>query len=175
MSDLQNLEWKEFKISDLFDVNERGKRLVISKREDGNYPFVTAGESLNGISSFINNQKHKKYKNAITIDMFGNSFFQNFDFKCDDNITILKNNNINIHIGLFLIGILGKLKEKYSYGNQIRPNRLKKDKILLPVDKNGSPNWDFMEKYMKDIEQKMLNKVFKYYKEKLNSNGGGTS
>lgn len=46
---LNDVEWREFKISDLFDVSVRGKRLILSDRENGPIPFVTAGESNNGI------------------------------------------------------------------------------------------------------------------------------
>ena len=58
---LTDREWKEFKVGDLFDVNVRGRRLIVTKREEGKTPLVTAGESENGISSFIENKEHKTY------------------------------------------------------------------------------------------------------------------
>ena len=73
---LDDVEWRGFFISEIFSFTERGRRLKIDDRENGNIPFVTAGESDNGISSFICNIKQKSYNKAITIDMFGNAFFQ---------------------------------------------------------------------------------------------------
>lgn len=87
---LNDVEWGEFFINDVFTFIERGRRLKIDDREEGDIPLITAGESNNGISSFINNPKQKTYNNAITIDMFGNTFYQQEKFKCDDNITVLK-------------------------------------------------------------------------------------
>jgi hypothetical protein len=31
------------------------------------------------------------------------------------------------------------------------------DKIYLPVDKNGDPDWDYMEEYMKMVQRKTEN------------------
>lgn len=160
---LTDVEWREFRVGDLFDTNNRGKRLTNNSRERGNIPFVTAGESNNGISSFISNLKHKKYSKAITLDMFGHSFYQAFEFKCDDNITVLKNENLNNYSSLFMANLLNRLQEKYSYGNQVRPNRLKKDIIMLPIDSQGHPNWQFMEDYIKQEQKVQAQKVTDYY------------
>ncbi|QEJ98623.1 restriction endonuclease subunit S [Treponema phagedenis] len=168
---LKDVEWKEFFIGELFDVNTRGKRLIISHREKGGIPFITAGESNNGISGFIDNPLQKQYEKAISLDMFGNSFYQDFKFKCDDNITILKNKHINKNTGIFISSILKRLTEKYSYGNQIRPNRLKKDKIMLPVDNQGNTHWEFMENYIKQEQKAQVQKIIDYYEQKILQNG----
>ena len=170
---LDNVGWGEFYLSDIFDFIERGRRLKISDREEGLVPFVTAGESLNGVSSFVNNEKHKIYENGITIDMFGNAFFQKGIFKCDDNITVLKNQKFNDEIYLFLTSRLNILKQKYSYGKQLRPNRLCRDKLVLPIDSNGNPNWQFMEDYVKQEMQAQSQCVVSYYENKLLKLGGG--
>ena len=161
------MEWKAFYITKLFSFIERGRRLKIEDRESGNIAFVTAGESNNGISSFIKNEKHKEYKNAITIDMFGNAFFQKGRFKCDDNITVLKNKNFKSEVYIFITSRLNILNQKYSYGKQLRPNRLIRDKIMLPIDSLGSPNWQFMEEYIKQKEKKHTKMIVEYYKEML--------
>jgi hypothetical protein len=40
--------------------------------------------------------------------------------------------------------------EKYSYGYKFSQKRIKKQKILLPT-KNGSPDWEYMEQYAKNM------------------------
>lgn len=172
---LKDRVWKEFKVGDLFDVNVRGRRLVVSNRQQGKIPFVTAGESQNGISSFINNEEQMTYSNAITLDMFGNAFYQKFDFKCDDNITVLINENVNQYSAFFIVTLLNRLREKYSYGNQVRPNRLKNDKILLPIDQNGIPDWQFMEDFMRKIEQDKVKTILEYYKNMPKCQWGGVN
>ncbi|WP_034907610.1 restriction endonuclease subunit S [Campylobacter ureolyticus] len=168
---LNDVEWGEFFIKDIFTFTERGKRLKINDREVGNIPFITAGESNNGISSFINNKKQKKYYKAITIDMFGNAYYQEEKFTCDDNITILKNKSFSKEIYLFLTSRLNILKYKYSYGKQLRPNRLNRDRIMLPIDSNSNPNWKFMEDYIKQEQKDIAQKVISYYEQKILETG----
>ena len=36
------------------------------------------------------------------------------------------------------------------------PGRLKRQKILLPIDGNSQPNWDYMEAYMQNLEQQQI-------------------
>lgn len=170
---LADREWKEFKVGDLFDVNVRGRRLIVTKREEGKTPLVTAGESENGISSFIENKEHKTYSNAITLDMFGNAFYQKNAFKCDDNITVLQNENMTKYSAFFIITLLNRLREKYSYGNQVRPNRLKNDRIMLPIDKNKIPDWEFMEAFMRKIEEDKVKNILEYYQNSVKMSSGG--
>lgn len=69
----------------------------------------------------------------------------------------IKNVRINKFIGLFLQCSLQSSVEKcFSFGNGMIPERVKKKKIVLPVDANGEPNRGFMEQYIKNIEQKKV-------------------
>ena len=72
--DLKNREWKEFPVKSLFNI-ERGKRLIIRNRISGNIPFVTAGFQNQGVAELIQNKEQKSFSNSITIDMFGNVFY----------------------------------------------------------------------------------------------------
>ena len=67
--------WKEFAMSDLGFKNYHGKRLKKSDRLEGNIPFITAGKENQGVASYINNAPFV-YTDAITVDMFGNSYYQ---------------------------------------------------------------------------------------------------
>lgn len=152
-------EWREFSVVGLFDLIERGRRITQQHRVYGFTPLVTAGESLNGISSFINNQEQRTFKRGITLDMFANTFYQNYPFKCDDNITVLLLAEKSAYVHLFLVVMLTRLKEKYSYAKQVRPHRLKREYIMLPIQADGTPDWAFMEAYMKQVEEEHLSEV----------------
>lgn len=62
----------------------------------------------------------------------------------------LKDRDMNKWMGIFLCTCIEKLKPKYSYGKSLSPTRLKTEKIWLPT-KNGEPDYDFMEKYIKSL------------------------
>jgi hypothetical protein len=40
---------------------------------------------------------------------------------------------------------------KYSYGRARILSKIKDEIIKLPIDKNGSPDWEFMENYIKAL------------------------
>lgn len=164
---LDKPEWKDFFVVDLFSEINRGRRLKTEDREEGKTPFVTAGEMNNGISDFVDNLNHKEYERAITVDMFGKTFYQKGKFKCDDNITVLKNDSFSDEIYIFLASSINILNSKYSYGNQLRPHRLSKDKIILPVNNKGTPHWKFMEDYIKQEQKIQAQKIIDYYESKM--------
>lgn len=47
-------------------------------------------------------------------------------------------------------------REKYGYGYKMGTGRLKRQRILLPVNNIGQPDWEFMEEYMRQIESRKI-------------------
>ena len=56
--------------------------------------------------------------------------------------------------------MLNRLSEKYNFNREINDNRIKSERILLPVKNNGEPDYKFMEDFMIKIEQRLTS----YYK-----------
>lgn len=148
--------WRWFYLGDLFTL-EKGERLTKFDRVRGDIPLVTAGENNNGVSELISleNFKDKKkiFENKITIDMFFNVFYHDYQYFSDDNVHTLVPISalLNKYNSLFLVMILSKLKYKYAYGRQARLARIPTERIRLPSDKNGNPDWQFMEDYIKSL------------------------
>ena len=70
------------------------------------------------------------------------------------------------------------MEEKYSFNREINDKRIQREKILLPVNSDGLPDWRFMEDFMKQIERDKIAAVLSYYNNSLNNNGlrgGGES
>ena len=160
--------WKEFALKDLFGDPIRGTRITTNDRMEGKIPFVTAGEQNEGVSDFISNSEAETHKNAITIDMFGNSFYHGYDFKCDDNILVMTNSYINEKIGNFIASVISIDIYKNSYGRQYRQKDYMRHIIKLPIKHNDDgtpfidttyqyskdgyvPNWEWMENYIKAL------------------------
>lgn len=165
--DLKNKEWKEFSVLSLFKI-ERGKRLVIPKRIKGNIPLVTAGFQNAGVAELIKNEEQKSYFNAVTIDMFGNSFYREYEFKCDDNIHVLKNKALNRFNGNFIANCFNQTTQNtFSYGKQFRLKTLEKLKILFPTNEKGEPDFEFMEAFMKQKEQEKFQEYNDYISQRI--------
>ena len=148
--------WKYFKIVDLFDI-KKGERLVKEERIGGDTPLITATSENNGVVNYISYDEFKDskklFRDKLTIDMFFNVFYHNYEYFSDDNVHTLipKNISLNKYVCLFLVAILKQLQYKYDFGRQVRLQRLDFDKIKLPIDKNGNPDWQFMEDYVKSL------------------------
>lgn len=153
--------WKEFKIKDIFNI-QKGERLTVVDRTLGNTPLLTASSVNNGISSFIDydifKDKKRIFENKITVDMFCNVFYQEFEYFSDDNIhTLLFKNKLykkyykNKYINLFLVSILKQLSRKYDYGRQVRLKRFEEEIISLPITNRKELDFEFMENYIKSL------------------------
>lgn len=170
---LENVEWKEFVIGKIFEVKATLSRIDKNKLngKKGSYPYITRSDKVNGIDDFIDKQDGYKCDeaNVITIGLdTQTAFYQNNIFYTGQNIQILKNNQLNKYNAFFVIVELKKFMEKFNWGgNGATLTRLKRGKILLPIDFKGNPNWQFMEDYIKDIEYKKIKDIIVYYQRKL--------
>lgn len=154
--------WGEFVVGELFDNVTRGTRLKKSDRKSGPTPLVTAGSENQGIAEHILENKELFDGINLTIDMFGNVFARNYPFYADDNILVLKTNVHTFNQIQFMAGSLAHLANEYGYTNQFRQNTLNNTTIKLPLKPSADSSnytqedidWDYMENFMKAIEEK---------------------
>ena len=151
-------EWKEFRVGDLFDVELSKGDIKADETDEGIVNLISSGEADNGIVKHIDKAGDGIAEifsgNKITIDMFGYAFYQAEAFyavsHCRVNILSAKF-DLNVNIGLFIATVIKKEKFKYSYGRAIYSNEASEMIIKLPIDKEGYPDWQFMEDYIKSL------------------------
>lgn len=152
-------QWKWFSYSYLF-VPQRGEINSIfgikNKREG--LPVISATTKNNGVVGYSEKDDGQQFPpNSITIANTGQGSvgfpcFQEKSFYATNNITVLiPAFKCNKYIGLFLCTLIKKDRYKYSFGRVLNENRFNDAKIRLPVDKNGNPDWQFMEDYIKSL------------------------
>ena len=89
----------------------------------------------------------------LTIDMFGNCFYRDYEYKADDNILSFSC-NMNREISLFVASAVNKsVSKKYNYGNQFRLNSYMKTEIFLPCLPSGTLDYALMETYIRALEK----------------------
>lgn len=165
---LNKKEWDVFFLNEIFSEIQRGKRL---KKEDhiiGQMPYVSSSALNNGIDGFINNKNSVRiFSNCLSLANSGSvgaTFYHPFKYVASDHITKLENKNFNEFIYLFISTITKRLNEKYSFNREINDQRIKREKIVLPIDKNGRPDYDYIENYIKKIEYEKLTKYIEIKK-----------
>lgn len=162
-----------FKISDIFDIST-GANVSEDKLIQGNIPRISATAQNNGIQRYTNlidDSHFRTSENFISISFLGNSFYHPYLASVDMKIHILKSKDVvlNRYNGTYLTTVLNKQMKKYNYGNQLSSSKLKKEILLLPITNDNEPNYEFMENYMKTIEQNLYNKYKNYVKSTYNN------
>lgn len=169
--DLKKIEWGEFDLNQIFPEIQRGKRLKKGDHKIGIQPYVSSSAVNNGIDGFVGNTvKVRRFSNCLTIANSGSvgaTFFQPFSFVASDHVTKLENKDFNEHIYLFISSITKRLSEKYSFNREINDKRIQREKIILPINSKGEPDFEFMEQYMCKKEQEKIEKFENYINKRI--------
>ncbi len=152
---LQDREWKEFKITEIFSCIKRGKRQKEDDRIAGDIAYYSASIGNNGLTDFISNPSFIFKNNAIIYSTFGDAYFVPANFSTSDEITILYSEKLNKYNALFIVQALKQNHSKYCFGRKAFSNKITKDKIMLPVNSAGEPDYEFMEGYIKELKDKL--------------------
>lgn len=170
MRKIDTSQWGEFIVGDMFEIiNGKG----ITKNELYEHPgkiiAVQSGEDNNGCIGYIdedycNEVGYYVYKEScLTVARSGSSGFVTFQENgcvCGDSAKILKPKySLSRNQFLFLRAILMINKRKYHYNDKVSEKRYSKDVILLPVDNQGCPDWDFMEDYMWGVDNTVRDRL----------------
>lgn len=146
--------WKQFKISDLFNV----KGTKTTKLDDlelagsGMYPYVTTQAVDNGVAGYYGICTEEG--NVITADsaVIGFCSYQEKSFSASDHVEkLIPKFEMNKYIALFLTTIINLENYRYNYGRKFNQTKIKETLIKLPIDSQGNPDWLFMENYIKSL------------------------
>lgn len=155
--------WKVFRIDSIFDMFT-GASISQDKFNVGSIPRITVTDTNNGIGLFteiLEDRNYRSFQNFISISFLGSVFYHNYEASLDMKIHGLKikNRELNSNLAQFIIVCLKNSLPKVSYGNQLSSKDLLTKSILLPVDKNGTPDWTFMEEYVQ-VKSNQINNTY---------------
>ena len=155
--------WKVFRIDSIFDMFT-GASISQDKFNVGSIPRITATDTNNGIGLFterLEDRNYRSFQNFISISFLGSVFYHNYEASLDMKIHGLKikNRELNSNLAQFIIVCFKNSLPKVSYGNQLSSKDLLTKSILLPVDKNGTPDWTFMEEYVQ-VKSNQINNTY---------------
>lgn len=157
---LKDKEWKSFFVVDVFDTIQRGKRLKIADHVEGSIPYVSSSALNNGVDNFVSNDKGvRKFADCLSLansGSVGSTFYEPFEFVASDHVTHLKNEEFNKYHYLFLATMTSRLSQKYNFNREINDKRISREIILLPLNDEGVPDYEYMEQYSKNLLYKKL-------------------
>lgn len=158
MLNLDTRAWSSFRIKDLFEVSLADGDIKEKECELGNIPLVSSGETNNGIVTYTNGICLKPSTiipgNKITVDMFGNAYFQPDEFYCVSHgrVNILTPRYpLTANHSLFICSLIKLEKYRFSYGRALYSKGIKELTIKLPTTESGSPDWEWIDSYMHSV------------------------
>ncbi|MGN1153522.1 MAG: restriction endonuclease subunit S, partial [Candidatus Gastranaerophilaceae bacterium] len=149
-------EWGEYSPVNLFEFEHPSARSS-KNYENGNVPFVYSGSFNNGVEKFVNPKNEKLDKpNCISLSPVDcSAFYQEYPFLGrgggGSSIYLLRNEHLNKYNALFICAVLKKFYGKYYYDNQLSETKFKKEFVCLPYKTDDEPDWEYMEKYIRNL------------------------
>ena len=160
---LCGVKWIAFYLREVFSEIQRGRRLKTEDHTSGIVPYVSSSAMNNGVDDFIGNTSGvRKFKDCMNSGSVGKSFFHEYEFIASDHVTALKAPHMDKYIYLFIATITQRFSEKYSFNREINESRVNREKIMLPINEHGLPDWDFMHNFMRHIEAQKLSAVISH-------------
>ena len=155
--------WHEYALEELFSVGA-GKRLTNADKIEGNRPFIGATDNSNGITGFVGNSNTSYDKNVLGVNYNGApciAFYHPYECIFSDDVKRLHllHHEDNEYVLLFFKAIVMQQRTKYSYGYKFKEKRMLRQKLMIPVDDDGKPDYAYMAQYAKNM---MLRKYRQY-------------
>ena len=120
--------------------------------KDGKIRFIGASAINNGITAYISNDEHLHPQNTITLSYngsIGEAFYQDEIFWASDDVNVLYPKfEMNKEIAFFIIPLLKTAGKRYAFIDKWKKEDMEKSKIPLPADKDGNPDYEYIENYM---------------------------
>ena len=151
---IESKTWKWFSYSELFTISgsKTTPKDVLEQFGPGEYPYVTTQANNNGVNSFYNYWTEEG--GVLTIDsaVLGYCSYQEKRFSASDHVEILTPRfPMNKYVAIFLTTLINMEQYRYCYGRKRSQSKLYISKIKLPIDSEGTPDWQFMEDYIKSL------------------------
>lgn len=161
LNENEPVTWKTFNLPEIFSIHSASSSVNKDQLfEGGDIPYVTRTDRNNGIQDFVYEQKNHRRDTGRCITVGSDTqtaFYQPTAFYSGQSIKILNGEGLNLFTAKFLLTMLRKTLSIYSWGsNGATLTRLKRSRILLPVTESGDPDFEFMERFVREREARLV-------------------
>ena len=169
------MDKKAFKLGALF-TSKNGDIDIKKEHINGEgYPVVSSGNDNTGILGCSDIEACVIPKNTITVDMFGNVYYRDFDYKIVTHarvFALLPNGfSLDEKTGLYFATSLVWLSHIFSYDNMCSYKKIKDMEIEVPVIKSPDPDheytvddidWQYMRERIAELERERIAELDAY-------------
>lgn len=167
---------KEFEAYKLFEI-KKGKRLTKADMKPGNINFIGSTSVNNGVTAKIGNTKYLHPAHTITVSYngsVGEAFLQDEQFWASDDVNVwYPRFKFNNEIMIYIMTVIKKLSTKYSYTAKWTIDKMRAEKLILPVIESSDPDheytiddidYEYMQDRIAELEQDRITELDAYLK-----------
>lgn len=158
--------YRDFRIGDLFVASNGDTDIQATHINGQGIPVVSSGTKNNGIIGLTDIKAKVFEPRTITIDMFGNCYYQNDRYKMVTHARVFSLSPLDFTLnekrGLYLVAQFSFLNKLFSYGNMASWQRIKDFHVSLPIWENGEIDFLFIENYMQAIKDYRIKELDDY-------------
>lgn len=166
--------FKEFEADELFEI-KKGKRLTKADMKPGDINFIGSTSSNNGVTAKIGNTEHLHPAHTITVSYngsVGEVFLQDEPFWASDDVNVwYPKIKIDDRALLYIMTLIKKLNAKYSYTAKWTIDKMRAEKLSLPIIETSDPNheytvedidFEYMQERIAELEQERITELDAY-------------
>lgn len=162
---LNDREWKPIAIINIFDklIPGKGKGLNHLHQVKYGIPYIGATNRNNGVLCFVEKDDYscKMIQDGNCIGFIKNgdgsagyAIYKQTPFISTSDVIYGYAKWLNLYTGLFFVVAQDLIENKYSHGYKRNAQHLRGDRVMLPVTRDGVPDFQFMEDYIKEFIEK---------------------
>ena len=146
----------------------KSKGLNHLEQDASGIPYLGATNRNNGVLTFVRPVEGLVQRgNCIAFirngeGSVGYSVYKREDFIATSDITCGYADFLNEYVGLFITTVADKVRGKYNFNYKRSDTRLRGERLMLPVDDSGAPDFEYMAAFVKNIVAEKYRKYLAY-------------
>lgn len=185
----RRVQYKDFRIGDLFEKlpapykgkNRKQDNVSKTLTSEFNLPLINCKWGNNGIMYYGRESDFTYYENVLSIiyngpPTVGTVYAQErIGVYTDSYLVALKKEIMPVMTMMLCLYLKTAIEKsihdtKYSRADKATwENKVENDSITLPITKDGTPDFEYMEQYMRIQEKMVLREIFQMNTELLNT------
>ena len=170
-----NVKYGKFTVEELFNVKgtkstDAGKVHFVGK-QDGDAQFIGRTNANYGLQGYVNSKDfafEPNKANTISVSQVGTitAQYRDFPYYTSQNITKLSADFLNRQIGLYICSAINQWLRgaQFEGYHTLKMADLKKQQLILPVTPSGTPDFEYMEERIRELEEERIRELDAYLK-----------
>ena len=168
-----NVKYGKFTVEELFNVKgtkstDAGKVHFVGK-QDGDAQFIGRTNANYGLQGYVNSKDfafEPNKANTISVSQVGTitAQYRDFPYYTSQNITKLSASFLNRQIGLYICSAINQWLRgaQFEGYHTLKMADLKKQQLVLPVTPSGTPDFEYMEERIRELEEERIRELEAY-------------